>query len=148
MITDVSAVRTHVPARDDTSSEVISVSLFKVHFVRHSGVSLCLCVVSLSWIDDDWSSAFVLLGHSSVSGSMFPVSLSSASPVEVRPLSIPMCPLSLCASSLWLFALSSVRFICLKSLSLSCVSCFILKVPGPVCYVTLLWCLPSVLCAL
>lgn len=89
---------------------------------------------------------FVLLGHSSVS--MFPVSLSSASPVEVRPLSVPMCPLSLCASSLWLFALSSVRFICLKSLSLSCVSCFILKVPGPVCYVTLLWCLPSVLCAL
>lgn len=54
----------YVPARDDTSSEVvISISLFKVHFVRHSGVSLCLCVVSLSWIHDDWSSAFVLLGH-------------------------------------------------------------------------------------
>lgn len=32
----------YVPARDDTSSEVvISISLFKVHFVRHSGVSLC-----------------------------------------------------------------------------------------------------------
>lgn len=77
------------------------------------------------------------LGHSSVSGSVFPVSLSSASPVEVRPLSVPMCPLSLCASSLWLFALFSVRFIWLKSLSLSCVSCFILKVPGvfPLCCV-------------
>lgn len=47
MITDVSAVKAekHVPARDDTSSEVISVRLFKVHFVRHSGVTLCLCVV-------------------------------------------------------------------------------------------------------
>lgn len=48
MITDVSAVKPkkHVPARDDTSSEVvISVRLFKVHFVRHSGVTLCLCVV-------------------------------------------------------------------------------------------------------
>lgn len=138
MITDVSAViaEKHVPARDDTSSEVvISVRLFKVHFV-----SLC-CEVCPGFM-----MTFVLLGHSSVS--MFPVSLSSASPVEVRPLSVPMCPLSLCASSLWLFALSSVRFICLKSLSLSCVSCFILKVPGPVCYVTLLWCLPSVLCAL
>lgn len=140
MITDVSAVKAekHVPARDDTSSEVvISVRLFKVHFV-----SLC-CEVCPGFM-----MTFVLLGHSSVS--MFPVSLSSASPVEVRPLSVPMCPLSLCASSLWLFALSSVRFICLKSrsLSLSCVSCFILKVPGPVCYVTLLWCLPCVLCAL
>lgn len=43
MITDVSAVKPkkHVPARDDTSSEVISVRLFKVHFV----VTLCLCVV-------------------------------------------------------------------------------------------------------
>lgn len=139
MITDVSAVKPkkHVPARDDTSSEVvISVRLFKVHFV----VTLC-CEVCPGFM-----MTFVLLGHSSVS--MFPVSLSSASPVEVRPLSVPMCPLSLCASSLWLFALSSVRFICLKSLSLSCVSCFILKVPGPVCYVTLLWCLPCVLCAL
>lgn len=139
MITDVSAVKAekHVPARDDTSAEVvISVRLFKVHFV----VTLC-CEVCPGFM-----MTFVLLGHSSVS--MFPVSLSSASPVEVRPLSVPMCPLSLCASSLWLFALSSVRFICLKSLSLSCVSCFILKVPGPVCYVTLLWCLPSVLCAL
>lgn len=138
MITDVSAVKPkkHVPACDDTSAEVvISVRLFKVHFV-----SLC-CEVCPGFM-----MTFVLLGHSSVS--MFPVSLSSASPVEVRPLSVPMCPLSLCASSLWLFALSSVRFICLKSLSLSCVSCFILKVPGPVCYVTLLWCLPSVLCAL
>lgn len=138
MITDVSAVKAekHVPARDDTSAEVvISVRLFKVHFV-----SLC-CEVCPGFM-----MTFVLLGHSSVS--MFPVSLSSASPVEVRPLSVPMCPLSLCASSLWLFALSSVRFICLKSLSLSCVSCFILKVPGPVCYVTLLWCLPCVLCAL
>lgn len=44
MITDVSAVKAkkHVPARDDTSAEVvISVRLFKVHFV----VTLCLCVV-------------------------------------------------------------------------------------------------------
>lgn len=32
----------HVPARDDTSAEVVvSVRLFKVHFV----VTLCLCVV-------------------------------------------------------------------------------------------------------
>lgn len=143
MITDVSAVKAekHVPARDDTSSEVvISVRLFKVHFV----VTLC-CEVCPGFMMTG-APPLCCLGHSSVS--MFPVSLSSASPVEVRPLSVPMCPLSLCASSLWLFALSSVRFICLKSLSLSCVSCFILKVPGPVCYVTLLWCLPSVLCAL
>lgn len=143
MITDVSAVKPkkHVPARDDTSSEVvISVRLFKVHFV----VTLC-CEVCPGFMMTG-APPLCCLGHSSVS--MFPVSLSSASPVEVRPLSVPMCPLSLCASSLWLFTLSSVRFICLKSLSLSCVSCFILKVPGPVCYVTLLWCLPCVLCAL
>lgn len=147
MITDVSAVRTHVPARDDTSSEVvISVSLFKVHFVRHSGVSLCLCVVSLSWIDDDWSSAFVLfrsfqclrLGVSC----LFVLSVSCGGPSTLCP---HVSPLAL------RFVSVVVRLVqCLKSrsLSLSCVSCFILKVPGPVCYVTLLWCLPSVLCAL
>lgn len=80
------------------SSEVIIsiIRLFKVQFVTYSSVSLC-CEVCPGFMMTG-APPLCCLGHSSVSDSMFqfPVSLSSASPVEVSPLSVPIVsPLAL-----------------------------------------------------
>lgn len=111
----------------------------KVHFVRHSGVSLCLCVVSLSWIDDDWSSAFVLfrsfqclrLGVSC----LFVLSVSCGGPSTLCP---HVSPLALRFVSVVVRLVQCQVYMAEVSVS---ELCFLFYFESP-------WCLPSVLCAL
>lgn len=111
----------------------------KVHFVRHSGVSLCLCVVSLSWIDDDWSSAFVLFRSFlclDVSVScLFVLSVSCGGPSTLCP---HVSPLALRFVSVVVRLVQCQVYMAEVSVS---ELCFLFYFESP-------WCLPSVLCAL